>query len=761
MPLLNAYDPCPCASGQKYKWCCFKASAFIDRFIRYVSNDQNDAAGKVVEEGLAKYPDNAFLLVQQALLLMERQADAASVIERLLTLQPNNPYGLAYRIWSRFQKKPQIDQDLIDEIGRVIRSISTEDSAFFTPIFIHICFNVKSIAEAFSLMKLNRIALERWKSNEAVYDSLIKCDSALMLDMSLLPWVQYLYELADPTDDLTASERERFLKAINDAKDADFRAAESVFDEIAERRPSANLYWNAALVKLWRLDVKGGTSALVRHIELLDPESDDAIDAEALLQSIYRDDEERHVENVYLTWPLRDRDRLLSLLDDDPTFSKIRMERDTRDQSIDFLIKDTCFRDIDDGAAGDDRPDPILYVWFDRPVRDRDAIAATTLAEAPTLGALVIVERDKAGLRTFDDERLASLIDRFREIAGATIPPAQPRTTSLGKTDVFIACDFLHSLIRAMKDENEPIKRLRRLTEKAIVAIWTPLVLEKLVGRRPKSPTDLDARSRRILRAVLNTLEHNPFYLCIDFAEIRTRLGLPAEADFDASELSAEMIQGTLFYDLIRVPVAQIDDVCLLKSVDFAHKIMNTKYLLASYDEILRRGGPIFVAQIKVLAAAHLSNIFQEYGYAEEVEPLFERLDSISFEDADEDRYFRDCVEMLRISFAIRKREFAKAIPKLLELLDRIDRSQETRDFCMNEMIRLGLMRVATDPETGETRIDPSIFIKLASAYPPLVVKPSVAIDIEAGRKTIWTPGSDEAGTRERKTIWTPGSSVR
>jgi hypothetical protein len=766
MPLLNAYDPCPCASGQKYKWCCFQASAFIDRFIRYAANDQIDAADKVLDEGLAKFPDNAFLLVQQAILLLSRREDARPIVDRLLALQPNNPHGLAYRIGSMFLKNPRIHSDLIDEIGRVIRTLSAAESDYFKPIYIDICSKVKSLAEVFSLLKSLRIALDRWKANEAVHTTLTDCHTILQRGISFVPWVQCSYELADPTDDLTTSDRECYLQAINDAHDANFLAAESVFDEIAERRPSANVYWNAALVKLWRMDVKGGTSALVRHIELLDPESDDAIDAEALLQSIYLDDKERQAEGVYLTWPLRDRDRLLALLDDDPTFAKIDRSRGSEDQTLENLIEDIRSHDRPDAEAGEEIPDPILYVWFDRPVRDHDAIVAATFAEAPTLCALVIVERDKAGLGTFDDERLASLIDRFREIAGATIPPAQPRTTSLGKRDVFYAWKFLHSLIRAMKVENEPMTRLSRLIEKAIVAVWTPLVLENLVGRRPKSPTDLDARSRRIMRAVLKILEHNPIYLNIDFSEIHARLGSTAEAEFDASELRVDTIQSIPIYDLIRVPVAKIDDNCLIASTNYAQNFMHIKFLLMSYDEILRRPGPLFNAQIKIFAAAQLSINFQDFDHVEEVEPLFERLDSISFENADEDRYFRDCVEMLRISFAIRNREFATAIPKLLELLDRIDRSQQTRDFCMSEMIRLGLMRVSTDPESGEPVIDPTIFIQLATAYAPRVekprvVKPSVAIDIEAGRKTIWTPGSDEAGTGERKTIWTPGSSLR
>ena len=34
MAALESYSPCPCGSGQKYKWCCQKAEPFVERSVR-------------------------------------------------------------------------------------------------------------------------------------------------------------------------------------------------------------------------------------------------------------------------------------------------------------------------------------------------------------------------------------------------------------------------------------------------------------------------------------------------------------------------------------------------------------------------------------------------------------------------------------------------------------------------------------------------------------------------------------------------------
>src|SRR3981081_4017607 len=89
---VDPYSPCPCGSGQKFKWCCQKVESYAERAQRLVGNGQDVAAlkplegggatgprGRVdngqyesalkpLEEGLAKVPDSPWLLTRKALI---------------------------------------------------------------------------------------------------------------------------------------------------------------------------------------------------------------------------------------------------------------------------------------------------------------------------------------------------------------------------------------------------------------------------------------------------------------------------------------------------------------------------------------------------------------------------------------------------------------------------------------------------------------------------------------------------------------------
>ena len=75
MASVDPYSTCPCGSGQKYKWCCQKVEAYAERAQRLIDSGQYEAALKPLEEGLAKVPDNPWLLTRKALSYAPSQPD--------------------------------------------------------------------------------------------------------------------------------------------------------------------------------------------------------------------------------------------------------------------------------------------------------------------------------------------------------------------------------------------------------------------------------------------------------------------------------------------------------------------------------------------------------------------------------------------------------------------------------------------------------------------------------------------------------------
>src|SRR4051812_25500646 len=96
MALVDPYSPCPCGSGQKYKWCCQKVEPYAERAQRLFEGGQVAAAITTLEEGLRKEPNNAFLLTRKAIFLVQRndfEAAKESLLQVLRT-QPKNLVAL-------------------------------------------------------------------------------------------------------------------------------------------------------------------------------------------------------------------------------------------------------------------------------------------------------------------------------------------------------------------------------------------------------------------------------------------------------------------------------------------------------------------------------------------------------------------------------------------------------------------------------------------------------------------------------------------
>src|SRR4051794_28739358 len=96
MASVDPYSPCPCGSGQKFKWCCQKVEGVADRAQRLFENGQIDAAIEALDDGLRKAPSNAWLLTRKAISLpnQERIGPAKETTRQALEAQPKHAGAL-------------------------------------------------------------------------------------------------------------------------------------------------------------------------------------------------------------------------------------------------------------------------------------------------------------------------------------------------------------------------------------------------------------------------------------------------------------------------------------------------------------------------------------------------------------------------------------------------------------------------------------------------------------------------------------------
>ena len=92
MAAVESYSPCPCGSGQKFKWCCQKVESYADKAQRLFESGQVDAAIKALDEGLRKEPGNPWLLTRKAVMQIRNgQAEGAKgTLRQVLARNPKH-----------------------------------------------------------------------------------------------------------------------------------------------------------------------------------------------------------------------------------------------------------------------------------------------------------------------------------------------------------------------------------------------------------------------------------------------------------------------------------------------------------------------------------------------------------------------------------------------------------------------------------------------------------------------------------------------
>ena len=230
-------------------------------------------------------------------------------------------------------------------------------------------------------------------------------------------WEKNPYRLLPVPEGVTDAFRESFEKAMGWAEEGLWASAASAFELLsAGSSAGAAADRNRGLCCLWIADAAAGIAALRRYIARTGPTAD-AVDLEALCQVLEGDRGGETVEFVHLTWPIRDRAGLLQALEAGPYF--VRGRRATHPPRRPGLVPDrrasSCW--IAPGSTA--RP-------------------GLTRRDIPMAEGEVIVGENSVVLETYDDSRLNRLIDRFTAAAGATIPPAHPRTKVIEKVPRYV-----------------------------------------------------------------------------------------------------------------------------------------------------------------------------------------------------------------------------------------------------------------------------------------------------------------------------------
>jgi hypothetical protein len=514
------------------------------------------------------------------------------------------------------------------------------------------------------------------------------------------------------------------------ARDGLWDSAAAAFELLSADRAAGHAAdHNLGLCRLWLGDDGAAVAALRRWIAREGPTTR-AVDLEIVCKLIDESTGKEPIEEVQLTWPLRDRSALSRILEREATI--VEGEK----------------RHVD--PQDEESPEVACFHWLDRP--RIEARAGLARQEIPLIQANVLVGPDTVVLEAHDDGRLNGLIDRFAALAGRSVAPAHPRTQVIGQIDRTEHAMSWHWYLPADLPAREQRRLAREQIAHLMTTVWPETPLKQLGGRSPVQ-AGRDGNSEVPLRATVLILEFTGDRLGdeVDWTRLRTRLSICPEPPIDSETVDIDRIP---LGRLALIPLPRLDDDRLLKVYLRAHEWGLVDLLLRATHEIIGRPHLSTSSKLdeRTLYADLAIESTEQRDRAGALEWVRRGRAAQDLARRADDTVFWDMMEVqTRASFD----PLDDWVPELAMVLERYREHEQASMTVTARLIQMGLVHLVSPPDRpGEVMLDTRVLQQLLSLYGPKLSTSSGYLGVSATRGEIWTPQSAAKGS----TIWTPGS---
>ncbi|MGA2701243.1 MAG: tetratricopeptide repeat protein [Isosphaeraceae bacterium] len=727
MALVDPYSPCPCGGDKKFKWCCQKVEAYAERGHRLEDNGQHDAALAAYDEGLAKVPRNPWLLLRKSVLLIELQKldEAKRCVATVLQSQPDH-LGAAVLL-CRLVLATEGPVAAVAVLQRALLHARPEARNQLFKITAIVATELAKASYFPAALKHFELAIGLDSSAESVLQSAL---ASFKSNPAVTPWLKDSSALEHVPAGLEGPLREQFQQAMGWARDGLWDSAAAAFELLSADRGAARAAdHNLGLCRLWLGDDDAAIAALRRWIAREGPTTS-AVDLEIVCQLIDESTDKEPIEQVQLTWPLRDRSALSQILEREAAI--VAGER----------------RHLD--PEDDESPQVACLHWLDRPRIE----ARTDLArqEIPLIQADVLLGPDTVVLEAHDDGRLNGLIDRFTALAGRSVPPAHPRTKVIGQVDRTAHAMSWHWYLPPDLPDREKRRLTREQIAHLITTAWPETPLRQLGGRSPVQ-AGRAGDSEVPLRAAVLVLEFSGDRLGdeVDWTRLRSRLSISPEPPIDLETVDIDRIP---LGRLALIPLPRLDDDRLVEFYLRAHEWGLVDLVLRAAHEIVGRPhlSSSSKLDVRILYADLAMESTEQRDRAGALEWIRRGRAAQDLAQRPDDTAFWDMMEIqIRASFD----PLDDWVPDLAVILDRCRENEQASMMVTTRLIEMGLVRLVSPPDRpGEVMLDPRVLQQLLSLYGPKVTTSSGYLGVSATRGEIWTPQSSAQGSP----IWSPGT---
>lgn len=730
MAVVDPYSPCPCGSGQKFKWCCHKVEAYAERAQRLFEGNQIEKAVEALDEGLKKEPGNSWLLSRKAVYLINtgHMAEAKQALAETLRTNPAN-YS-ARLLMTRLVIETEGPKAGIHQIQQALGVVPETNRVLLAPIAQAIGLMLIQDGELPSAIAHLRLAktLSPGGDDRRMANSIASFER----DATVSPWLKNRDTLLPPPPELKGDALDRFNQAIAWANEGLWESAAAAFELLtADRVAGPRADHNLGFCRLWLGEDVDAVAALRRYVARLGITTE-AVDLEALCQEVAPPGSGGTVEEVQLTWPIRNRQALLDRLKADAAVS------DDGEGPIDPEDEDSP---VVDQFALLDRPEP-KHVGPD-----------LKLGEVPCIVGRVYVGTEIVTLETFDDGRLDSLSERFTQLSGPAIPPAHPKMKTIGhhsRVELALRREWL------LPEGIDPATAFRLRQEQTAILLgdtWpnTPNpALRNLTPLKAAASGDAEVPLRAALMAFEQgrLLRHSQF----DFAALRQRLHIPPEPEIDPTTVDLGALH---LARLVYVPAEKLDDEKLGQLYRLGSEMGLSLVIERAGKLLIERPGALAKADVSSIHVyADLATLTASRGQIEEALALLKQ-----GREAEPPLTRRENAvvwDIVEIRLRARFEEPHQWVPELAAIIDRYSEDPKSTEFVVMSLIEMGLLQMVPAGE-GQVSLDSRPLQALMSEFGPRVTTASGRLGVSAAKPDIWTPGSS---TGSSGGLYIPGAST-
>jgi hypothetical protein len=710
---IDPYSPCPGGTGKKIKFCCADLVTELDKVQRMLEGGQRAACLEHIESIENKYPDRACLLSIKAMIQAElgEQEKADATVARFVEKYPDNPVAVAEKASLTAAEQggvaaiavlqdalerctEQIPAQVYDAIGLVARALVAENQLFAARAHLVLQLGMTGAKDQQPLQVLMRL-----NGSPSV---------PLLAKQEFSP--------PPPPDD--AIWKNSYNDAISPIARGCWRKAANNLVGLAGRVGDWPTIWRAiATLRTWLADTRGAIQAWRKYAAQPGVPLDDAVEAEALAQSI--DPEAVDLVDVLsVEYRVRDMEVLMARLTANP-------------QSIHMPV------DLARMGTEDSPPPKGAYWLLNR--KPPEPGADLTPADVPrVVGQLFIFGRQT------DREARVELAVFRPELEAATATLLEVAGDAIGERHSEDVRNHVPALEQALTTnwrlpEETPIEKRTALIEQQrrdiLLNDW-PKMPRKIFGGKSALDVAGDPGMRTRLLAAIFLLELATDQVAggFDFNELRRKLNVP---ELGSLAPSGEFIETLPLSRLTRVEVNSLSDEDVVDLYRRADAFRHVSALRSLAHEVIAR--PSLDSQI---------DKSEVYGLLAQIEP--DSGQALAYLDkardvADAAKKSTAPWDLAEFALRITRGEMAEADRLLYHI----------RDSHINEPgVAQALYQILADAGIiGPDGRPTAAAAAAAGQGAPDIVVPGAG-GAEPGK--LWTPDGDQPQGGKKSTIWTP-----